>query len=321
MSGSGAPDAGPLVSIGIPTHERADTVGRALRSALHQSHPRLEIIVSDNASRDDTAAVCAAVAAGDPRVRYHRHPHNIGPTANFNSLFAACRGDYVLMLADDDWLDPGYVAACVAELEAHPGTALVAGRARYLRGGECVGEGVLHRHADPRASARVRAYLASVDDNGVFYGVMPRAVLARACPLPNVLGNDWLHVARIAYQGPLRMLADVHIHRELGGTSAGVSSILATFGRASWQARVPQLVIALHVLRDIAWGHPVYRDRAAPARWGLALAAALQSIRWRHLAWHAVTPVVAALARRPRGRAIWHAYDRVTRALGAGRRP
>jgi hypothetical protein len=164
----------------------------------------------------------------------------------------------------------------------------------------------------------VLGYLSSVRDNGVFYGVVPRAVLQRALPLPNALGNDWLHIARIAAQGSVQMIDEVEIHRELGGTSADVATILSTFGRSGWQGRIPQLVIAWEVLRDVGWRHPVYAELGRARRLVVGLRAAVVSIAWPDLAWHLVTPAVAALRRRPRGRFLWRAYDRATRALGAG---
>lgn len=311
----------PLVSIGVPTYERVATLERAIASALAQTHSQLEVIVSDDASRDGTEAFCRAVAARDPRFRYIRHEQHIGPTANFNALFGAWRGDYVLLLADDDWFDSDYVERCLALLRSDPDVALVSGRARYVRDGAFVHNGVVHQHCQPDPVARVRSYLSAVDDNGVLYGLMPRAVLEQARPLPNVLGNDWLHVARIACQGPIRMLEDVHVHRELGGTSADVGKILAIFGCPRWQARVPQLVIAWHLLRDIAWNHPVYRGLGRRRRLTLGFAGAVVSIRWRALAWHLFMPSVANLGRRPCGRPLWMVFDRLARALGAGRRP
>ena len=311
----------PLVSIGLPTFERDATLGRALASALDQTHSRLEVIISDNASQDRTEQLCLAAAARDSRVRYIRQERNRGSTANFNELFDACRGDYVLMLADDDWLDPDYVASCLAVLRSDEHAAIVGGRPRYVRDGIFVRDGVVHQHRQRDPTDRVREYLRTVDDNGIFYGVMPRGVLERARPLPNVLGNDWLHVARIAFQGSVQMLEAVRVHRELDGTSIDIESIVVTFGRSGWQARVPQLVIGWELLRDIAWAHPVYRPLGRRRRWALGVRAVVASMRWRALAWHLVTPSVAALARRTRGRRVWDLYDRVTHALGAGRRP
>jgi glycosyltransferase involved in cell wall biosynthesis len=309
----------PLVSIGIPTYQRVAKLGRAVESALAQTHSHIEVVISDNASDDGTAELCRALADRDDRIRYVRQEPNRGPTANFNFLFEACGGDYVMMLADDDWLDPDYVSTCLARLRSDDGATLVAGQARYVRDNAFVHDGVVHEHAEDDPASRVRGYLAAVEDNGVFYGVMPREVLQRAYPLPDVLGNDWLHVARIAFQGHLHTLPATQIHRELGGTSADISSILDTFGRARWQARVPQLVIAGHVLGDVAWGHPVYRSLSPVRRLALGLQAARASMRWRALAWHLVTPSLARLGRRRRGRHVWRLYGRLTRALGAAR--
>ena len=311
----------PLVSIGIPTYERADRLRRALSSAQAQTHRHLEIVISDNGSADETASICRAAAADDPRIRYLRREQNQGSTVNFNTLFEACRGDYVLLLADDDWLDPGYVEMCLGALRAGPGVALAGGWPRYVRGEQFVHDGVVHEHTAPSPGRRVVDYLETVEDNGIFYGLMPREVLARAAPLLNVLGNDWLHVARIACQGEIRMRQDVRIHREVGGTSVDIASILSSFGRAGWQSRIPQLVIAWQLLRDIGWKHPIYERLGGLPRLRLALRAALASMRWRALAWHLVTPAALRLAQRPRGRPLWTIYDRITRALGAGGPP
>src|SRR5436309_10768157 len=85
----------PLVSIGVPTYERAATLERAVQSALAQTHDRLEVVISDNGSGDRTEELCRELAARDPRVRYLRHERNLGSTANFNHLFEVCSGEYV----------------------------------------------------------------------------------------------------------------------------------------------------------------------------------------------------------------------------------
>lgn len=316
-----ASSGGPLVSIGIPTYNRAATLGRSLESALAQTHSPLEVIVADDGSRDGTAELCRAIAARDARLRYLRSEENRGSTDAFNRLFVECRGEFVMMLADDDWIDAEYVARCLERLREDRGLALASGWPRYVRDGRHVGDGVAHVHRQSSPARRVRDYLSRVDDNGVMYGLMPRHVLDGARPLPNVLGNDWLWVARIAYQGRVHMLPEVRVHRELGGTSVTIESILATFQLPRWQARVPQLVIAWQVLRDVAWGHPIYRPLGRRGRWALGLRGALASVRWRALAWHLITPTMVRIGRRRRGRGALALYGRITRALGAGRRP
>lgn len=311
--------AEPLVSVGIPTFNRATMLARAAESVLAQTHSAMELVISDNASSDETESICRALSDRDPRVRYMRSAINRGPTANFNVLFAEMRGDYVMLLSDDDWLDQSYVASCMAELQARPELVLASGRARYVRDGTVVHDGAAIQLDDDSPRRRVRKYVREVDENGIFYGLMPRAVLQRAAPLRNVLGNDWLLAAAIVAQGKVATVSATTINRELGGTSADFARIAATLELPGWQARIPHLVIAWELLRDVGWRAAVYRDLRALERLRLALTAPCASIRWRSLVWHMTMPTFAALGRRRATRWLWQAYDRFTRLLGAGR--
>ncbi len=71
-------DSKPLVSIGIPTYNRASVLRRAVESALTQDHTNLELVISDNASTDETEAVCQEFCERDNRVRYIRQKTNRG---------------------------------------------------------------------------------------------------------------------------------------------------------------------------------------------------------------------------------------------------
>ncbi len=102
----------PLVTIAIPTYNRADTyLPQALESALSQTYPNIEIVVSDNCSTDNTEAAVRSHA--DPRIRYFRQAKNITPNDNFNFCLSQARGDYFLLLHDDDMTDPDFVDACM----------------------------------------------------------------------------------------------------------------------------------------------------------------------------------------------------------------
>jgi glycosyltransferase involved in cell wall biosynthesis len=311
----------PLLSIGIPTYNREATLPRAIESALGQTYEHLELVISDNASTDGTERICRSYADRDPRVRYLRRPRNDGPTENFNGLFERCAGAFVMMLADDDWVDADYAERCLATLQSSPAHVLVAGRARYYRDDAEVNHGVaLNLEADDPA-ARTRAYYASVEDNGTFYGLIRREALRAAAPMPNVLGNDWLLIGRIAFLGKVRTLDSTSVHRELGGTSVDIETILQTFRAPSFQARVPHLYIARAVFADIAHGSPIFRELPPAQRVVLGLKCAWHAIDWASLAWHLSAPTAAAIGRRRGLGWVWRGYDRVTRALGAGDGP
>lgn len=287
-----------LVSIGIPTYERVATLERTLRSALAQTHRTLEIVVSDQASNDGTEALCRRLAADDPRIRYLRQATNAGgSTANFNLLGHELRGEYAMLLADDDWLDSDYVERCLALLRADPGCAVAYGRARYFDGDRHVADGVVHDHREDAPAARVRAYFRAVDDNGVMYGLMRGDALRGALPMPNALGNDWLLMGRVAAAGRIATLEDVRVNRAVGGTSASTERIARTFGVSRLQARLPHLAIAWQVLTDVGWRSPAFAQM--PGRGRVALAVARSVIHWRSLAHHALAPAIDAAARVP----------------------
>ena len=101
-----------LVTIAIPTYNRADGYLReALASALNQTYQNIEIIVSDNCSTDNTKAFIKSFS--DPRLKYFRHNQNIGANNNFNYCLEQARGDYFVLLHDDDLIDEDFVEICM----------------------------------------------------------------------------------------------------------------------------------------------------------------------------------------------------------------
>jgi hypothetical protein len=113
----------PLFTIVIPTLNRSHCVARAVRSALDQTYPNLEIIVSDNGSRDDTGRVLAQFS--DPRLRILRRDTTIPAHEHGNFLIEAARGEYFLGLSDDDYLEPDFARAVVERFLEDPEIVLV----------------------------------------------------------------------------------------------------------------------------------------------------------------------------------------------------
>ncbi len=94
----------PKVTIAIPTLNRARYLRIALRSALSQTYPNIEVIVSNNASSDETADFLSFVT--DERLRVVEQTATIGMMENWNACLHAASGKYFLLLSDDDVLEP-----------------------------------------------------------------------------------------------------------------------------------------------------------------------------------------------------------------------
>jgi len=264
----------PLVTIGIPTFRRPPLLRRAVLSALAQDHHDLEVVVSDNASGDDTAAVCRELAAADPRVRYIAQTVNVGPAANFLAVLEAARGEYFMWLGDDDWIDPDYVSSCLGILSASSDVAVVGGIGHNYRAGAHVGESKPLDVVHHSPSRRVMDYYRLVEDNAIFYGVMRRSMLA-TCVLTNTLGGDWLLMAQIAFRGRMLTNPEVHFHRErANSTSRSVAAMVQALRVPRVQERLPILSIALAAARDVLRTDLVFGALTKPQRRALASAVA-----------------------------------------------
>lgn len=111
------------VTVGIPTFNRAAWLREAIESVLAQSFRDFRLIVSDNASDDDTPDVVRSFS--DKRIDYLRSEYNVGSLGNINRLVALADTEYLLLLPDDDILYPGHLGAAVELLERAPTAGLV----------------------------------------------------------------------------------------------------------------------------------------------------------------------------------------------------
>jgi glycosyltransferase involved in cell wall biosynthesis len=104
----------PLVSVILPTYNRAYILKRALDSILEQTYKALEIIVVDDGSTDNTAELVKGV--GDPRIVYEKHPVNKGLAAARNTGVRKASGDYISFLDSDDEFLPDNIEEHVSEM-------------------------------------------------------------------------------------------------------------------------------------------------------------------------------------------------------------
>lgn len=219
VSSRDRPAAAPLITVGIPLYNAARYVAQALDSVLAQSWPNLEIIVSDNASTDDTARIVHGYMQRDDRIRYRRFDHNRGVAANWNAVVRDAHGVYFKWLAGNDVMLPTLLERCAAVLQQRDDAVLVYGRTRWIdEDGAplalCVGDFPVTAERPHRRFAHVAAQLAV--NNQINAGLIRTDALRHTRLMGSYPAGDLVLMAELALQGKVVLLPDELFRRRAG---------------------------------------------------------------------------------------------------------
>lgn len=282
----------PKVSLGLPVYNGANFLRHALESLAGQTLRDLEIVISDNASTDETEAICREFAARDPRIRYIRQERNIGAGPNYNYVYHQSRGRYFKWAAHDDYMDPEAIALCAAALDADPAAVLCHPRlvdvdehgkflAEFDRG--VTGSGpVVERFFQ----------VIQMDHNcAEVFGLTRRDALDRTGLIRDYTDSDRTLLGELALQGLLRQVDGASFYRRIHGSKS--DRVYRSFHeRAVWfnPGNKDKIVLsASNQLRDLFVS--LVRCRLSPADKGRCLWRLAKVAKWnlplyrRELAW------------------------------------
>ena len=277
-----AATASPRVSIGLPVWNGERYLEAALDSLLAQSFGDFELIVSDNASTDETPAICRAYAARDGRIRYSRLDRNIGGSPNHNRVLRLAVGEYFTWASHDDLRAPEHLARCVTLLDREPGVVLCFSRVAEI-----------DEFGAPLPTPSCRELLAEVGAHDPWtrwrdlvragwvydpiYGVIRRDVLRRTGLLGPYAGSDRVTLGELALYGRFHCVDEPLFFRRIHPAQ---SSRLFPSSRARVAWNFPERVepIVLPVLRlSLEWSLALIR---APLPWSLRARCARVVARW-----------------------------------------
>jgi glycosyltransferase involved in cell wall biosynthesis len=121
------------VSVLVPVYNGEKFLPECLDSILAQDFPDMEILIADDASTDNSAAVAERYAIRDTRIRRWKNPANLGLAGNFNRCLREARGEYIkYVLQDDKLVSPLAIRRMVELLDQHPEVALAGSAAQIL---------------------------------------------------------------------------------------------------------------------------------------------------------------------------------------------
>ncbi|HTT28273.1 MAG TPA: glycosyltransferase [Solirubrobacteraceae bacterium] len=192
------------MSIGLAVYNGERFLAATLDSLLAQTFADFELIICDNASTDRSGEIATDYAARDRRIRYVRHPVNLGAGANYRHAFEASRAPYFRWSAADDLYARESLARCVEVLDREPSVVLTYPQTRLIdEQGSVIRDydDGLHLTAS-RASERFAALLERIGYCNALYGLMRSAALRKTRLIGDFAGSDIVFQAELALYGP-----------------------------------------------------------------------------------------------------------------------
>jgi glycosyltransferase involved in cell wall biosynthesis len=200
----------PTVTIGLPVRNGEPFLEQAIESLLAQTFRDFELIVSDNASDDNTPAIIARFARQDSRIRVFRFTENVGAAANYNRVLHEARAPYFKWAADDDVCLPTFLEACLEVLQSRPEVVLCYPKTRLID------ENSLplrdyedrYRRDRPSPSSRFRTIVRRMVAANLIFGLIRTDVLRSTNLMGNYVGADGVLVAELALRGTFHEVPD-----------------------------------------------------------------------------------------------------------------
>lgn len=218
----------PLVSVGIPTYNRPEGLVRTLKCITKQTYKNLEIIISDNYSKDPRVEdICRSYCKQDKRIKYFRQRKKILLVANFKFVLEKSIGEYFMWAADDDYWDKRYVSVCIKKMQGCKRCVLVATACRVVDpsgkkkdhidyGLNVNNKRVIDNFKKLRLLMNLRSYI-----NSVCHGIYRTELLRYNFSTINtdIIGADHLLIAKSCLYGPIITIPTVLMIKSRGGVS------------------------------------------------------------------------------------------------------
>lgn len=187
----------------MPVFNSRRWIEEAVGSILAQTFSDFELIISDNASGDDTVAICERLAAQDRRIILLRNPTNLGANRNYLATLAAARGTYFKWASSNDFCAPAFLEHCVKALDADPEAVLVCPRTALFESSILQAEPYDRdtELLDANPGERFVRLFTSMALNNAMNGLMRRQALTSLASMGSFSGADIVYMAELALKG------------------------------------------------------------------------------------------------------------------------
>lgn len=190
--------------VAIPCYNEAAYLSRTLDSLRQQTMSDFAVLITDNASTDETGKMALEACAQDTRFHYFRHEQNRGSAENFNSARELSDSPYLFWLGAHDTLPPDALAHHVSTLDARPEVSVSQCAQAWLDTSDRVLSEITDGDLDWGVPDDAQRYIGSIAENRYNIGInsaIRRAMLGDA-HFTGIVGTDRVILSHLAFRGP-----------------------------------------------------------------------------------------------------------------------
>ena len=256
------------VTLAMPVYNGARFLGEAIESILNQTYVDFRLIVTDNASTDETRAIVEGFAARDARISYFNNGKNLGAAQNYNRGYELSDSEYLKWCADDDILGDTVLEECVKALDgdstlsvAYPATQIIDENSKVTS--QIANETPSILSCDPAAR-----FAEALDRGGTcfpIFGLIRKSCLDRSMLHLPYYGSDRALLAELALLGKFRRIETATFFNREHPTRS--INIMDKLERSRWQggkARRSASAESIHLYRHLFRIAHRHRDLVAP---------------------------------------------------------
>ena len=207
----------PEVSVGMPVYNGEEFIQEAIDSILEQTYENLELIISDNASTDNSEEICREYAARDKRVRYTRNDKNIGASDNYNAVYLNAKGKYFKWASCNDICEKHFLEKCIAVLDQDPSVVLCYPKTmlfeKNIKDGRVIDDNM--HIMDESVCVRYQNFLERVKLNNAMNGVLRSAALKHSALIKPFFSSDTALMAELTLYGKFHEVDGSYFYRRM----------------------------------------------------------------------------------------------------------
>ncbi len=190
----------PLVSIGMPLYNEGRYIRQTLDSLVSQDYQNIEILISDNASTDDTQKICEEYQARIPYIRYQRFKENRGAGENFAKVLHDAKGAYFMWGCGHDAWSSNYISECVQKLLENQRSVIAFGCSNWIdQNGNLIEKN--SGYTDTRGMEIIARYFSVLWGNVHPILGLIRTDLIKQYLIRSIVGEDMVALSYLALHG------------------------------------------------------------------------------------------------------------------------